>query len=730
MTAQYALPPALAEALANRGYESLTQVQSAVIAPELAGQDLLVSAQTGSGKTVAFGLAMAAELLGEAERLPQADLPLALIVAPTRELAVQVARELTWLYAPAGARIATCVGGMDIRDERKALARGAHIVVGTPGRLSDHIRRESLDTTGVKVVVLDEADEMLDMGFREELEHILEGTPETRRTLMFSATVPKGIAALAARYQRDAVRVMTEGEKRQHGDIEYRALIVAPGDEENAIVNIVRASDSDSAIVFCTTRAAVNKLMSRMGNRGFPVVALSGELSQKERSNALQALRDGRARVCIATDVAARGLDLENLGLVIHADLPRDPATLLHRSGRTGRAGRKGVSALIVAPKARRRVERLLGDARIEASWGKPPSADDINALDDARLLSDPVFATEASPNEADLAARLLAEHGADAIARAFVLKARAGRSAPEELREVDLTPSKSRRERTERDGEPREPREKRGKAERRGFDDAVWVRLNVGRKKNAEARWILPVLCKIGGLSRDDIGAIRINPGDTHVELTREAADRFFGALGDGGTLEKGLRAEPMDGAPRPYEHRDRDDRPPREERKPREDWKPREERKPRARFEDRAPREETEDRSDRPAPYLRKKAYDPDAPRDFSGKKPYKKKSFPDDAPPAARESSPQTDYVQDDRKKPFKGGPKGDFRPDRKGGPKSGVKPHGKPSGKPGKARTEGGWQPPVKGAGKRPKPAAGKPGKPAKGPKKAWKKPPQG
>ncbi|MEZ5998731.1 MAG: DEAD/DEAH box helicase [Hyphomonas sp.] len=679
MTAPVALPPALADALAHRGYDSLTQVQTAVLAPELAGQDLLVSAQTGSGKTVAFGLAMAAELLGGEERLPRADLPLAVIVAPTRELAVQVARELTWLYGPAGARIATCVGGMDMRDERKALARGAQIVVGTPGRLSDHIRRESLDTSGVRVVVLDEADEMLDMGFREELEHILEGTPETRRTLMFSATVPKGIAALAARYQRDAVRVTTEAERSQHVDIDYRALLVAPGDEENAIVNIVRASDSEGALVFCTTRAAVNKLMSRMGNRGFHVVALSGELSQKERSNALQALRDGRARVCIATDVAARGLDLKNLGLVIHADLPRDPATLLHRSGRTGRAGRKGVSALIVAPKARRRVERLLSDAKIEASWGRPPSAEEINAADDARLMADPAFTADMTDADAALAAALIERHGADAVARAFVARARAGRSAPEDLREVDLTPPKARRERSYDDG-PREPREKRGKAERKGFDDAVWVRLNVGRKKNAEARWILPVLCKAGGLSRDDIGAIRINPGDTHVELTRDAAARFFETIGEGGSVEKGLRAEPMDGAPKPYERRERDERP---------------------------------ERADRPAPHIRKK-YDPDAPREFSGKKPYKKKSFPDDAPPAAREPSPQTDYIQDDRKKPYKGAPKGGK----------------KASGKPGKAGAEGGWKPPMKASGKRPKPAAGKAGKPTNGPKKAWKKAPRG
>ncbi|WP_290481971.1 DEAD/DEAH box helicase, partial [Hyphomonas sp. UBA3201] len=296
MTDTPSIPSALAEALAQRGYETLTPVQSSVIEAELDGKDLLVSAQTGSGKTVAFGLAMAGDLLAGADRFEKSDTPLAVIVAPTRELAQQVARELEWLYAKSGARMATCVGGMDMREERRTLARGAHIVVGTPGRLSDHIRRGSLDASNVRVVVLDEADEMLDMGFREELEHILEGTPETRRTLMFSATVPKGIAALAARYQKDAMRITTAAEQQQHVDIEYRALLVAPGDEENAIVNIVRHSDSETAIVFCTTRAAVNKLISRMGNRGFPVVALSGELSQKERGNALQALRDGRAR--------------------------------------------------------------------------------------------------------------------------------------------------------------------------------------------------------------------------------------------------------------------------------------------------------------------------------------------------------------------------------------------------------------------------------------------------
>ncbi|TMV47262.1 DEAD/DEAH box helicase, partial [Thioclava sp. BHET1] len=202
-----------------------------------------------------------------------------------------------------------------------------------------HIDRGSLDMTEIRAVVLDEADEMLDLGFAEDLEFILGAAPEERRTLLFSATVPKGIEALARQYQRDAVRIQTASESKQHVDIDYRALSVAPADRDNAIINLLRFYEAQLTIVFCKTRAEVSHMQARFHNRGFSVVALSGELSQTERMHALQALRDGRARVCIATDVAARGIDLPGLELVVHADLPSNSETLLHRSGRTGRAG-------------------------------------------------------------------------------------------------------------------------------------------------------------------------------------------------------------------------------------------------------------------------------------------------------------------------------------------------------------------------------------------------------
>ena len=218
---------ALSSALIARGYAAPTPVQAAVLSADPA-RDLIVSAQTGSGKTVAYGFALAGPLLGEAERFARAAAPLALIIAPTRELALQVARELEWLFAGAGGVVATCVGGMNVREESRTLSRGAHIIVGTPGRLRDHLERGNLATTDLRAVVLDEADEMLDLGFRDDLEEILDQVPTERRTLLFSATLPKPIQALAKRYQRNAERIQVGSAAEAHGDIDYRAVRVAP----------------------------------------------------------------------------------------------------------------------------------------------------------------------------------------------------------------------------------------------------------------------------------------------------------------------------------------------------------------------------------------------------------------------------------------------------------------------------------------------------------------------
>lgn len=538
--------PALKIALSKRGYTKLTPVQEAVIAPNLMDTDALVSAQTGSGKTVAFGLALASTLLGDKEKLAFADKPLGLVIAPTRELALQVKKELDWLYQEAGATIISCVGGMDARSERRALERGAHIVVGTPGRLCDHIRRNGLDVSDLKAVVLDEADEMLDLGFREELEFILESTPEERRTLLFSATVPTAIAKLAKRYQRDAVRVKTVMEEKQHVDIEYRVLTIAPREQENAIINVLRYYEADNALVFCNTRASVNRMMARLHNRGFSVVALSGELSQTERSHALQALRDGRARVCIATDVAARGIDLPKLDLVIHAELPTNPEILLHRSGRTGRAGRKGISALIADAKAKGRAQRLLRMAKIEAMWAAPPSVDDVIQRDEERILADPALSEPERADEEDFVNRLLAGFSQRQVATAFLRLSKAGKSAPEELQEVQTQAPKQRSF-----DEPDRSNTGRGRGDRRDFAESVWVSLSVGRKQNAEPRWLIPMICKSTGLTKSSIGSIIMQQDETFVEFNADHADALFATIGKNKTLERNIRVKQLDGAP-----------------------------------------------------------------------------------------------------------------------------------------------------------------------------------
>jgi len=593
----------LVRALAERNYHQPTAVQTAVLADEAAGRDLLVSAQTGSGKTVAYGLAIADNLLGSAERFEQGAAPLALIVAPTRELALQVQRELTWLYQYADARVVSCVGGMDPRREQRELAQGAHIVVGTPGRLCDHLRRGRLDVSALRAVVLDEADEMLDLGFRDDMEFILEATPDTRRTLLFSATLPRGIVALAKAFQQHALRVEVAGDEGGHADIEYRALRIAAGDVEHAVVNVLRFFESPSTILFCNTREAVRHLQTALLERGFSVVALSGELTQNERTQALQALRDGRARVCVATDVAARGIDLPNLDLVIHADLPNDPEIMQHRSGRTGRAGRKGVSILLVPPARRRRAELLLNLAGIDAVWGTAPTADEIRRLDHERMLKDALFSQETTADDLALAQALLAERSAEEIAAALARLYRSRLPSPEDLLDPGQSAGRSREDRGRDAHGPRSddrvaaPRARPGKSSARHVmaEGSVWYRAAIGRKKNAEARWLLPMICRRGGIEKQDIGAIRILDTTTEFEISQRVADSFAARIRRP-DKEDNIRIEPLADAPQgqaPAPAEKRPHHPPRRETgdpgrgaqwkdKPREDRPPQEHREP----------------------------------------------------------------------------------------------------------------------------------------------------
>ncbi|AKK20306.1 DEAD/DEAH box helicase [Candidatus Liberibacter africanus] len=530
------IPRVIGDALSERGYVNLTSVQEAVLNPDLREKDVLVSAQTGSGKTVAFGLSLAPDLLAGKDRFGPAGAPLALAIAPTRELAAQVGRELEWLYAKTGVVVAVCIGGVNLHHERRDLQKGAHIVVGTPGRLCDHIRGKSLNMSHLRAVVIDEADEMLDLGFRDDIEFILNSSPKKKRMLMFSATISPAITVLAKNYQKDAVRVNIISENRQHSDIDYRAVLVASSDRDNAVVNILRYYDAKNAIVFCSTRASVARFTKVLAEHLFQVVALSGELSQQERSNALQVMRDGRARVCIATDVAARGIDLPDLELVIHAELSSNPDNLLHRSGRTGRAGRKGISIFVIPQNMQRRAERLFKEANVSVVWGSTPSVESIVERDYTRVLQSPVLLDPIQGDEKKMIDALLEKHDAQTIAAGFLRIHRAGLCAPEEVRSISLNSYKDH-------GDYKNS--KFGRNSRDNFKNSSWFSLSIGSKQKAEARWLIPMLCRSSGISRQSIGAIRVQPDQTFIEISTEGADLLRRSV----KLEKGINVKYLDG-------------------------------------------------------------------------------------------------------------------------------------------------------------------------------------
>ncbi len=568
-------PAPLLRAISARGYTDPTPVQAAVLDPALRGRDLLVSSRTGSGKTIAFGLVAAREMLPEGEEtLPAARGPLTLVVAPTRELAMQVSVELAWLLAETSARVTTCVGGTDMGRDLRNLRAGAHVVVGTPGRLVDHLERKALKLDGLRTLVLDEADEMLDMGFREELERILRDAPKERRTLLFSATIPSGIEALARTYQRDAARVAATPPRQAHQDIEVRAHLIAAREREHAVVNTLRMADAQSAIVFCGTRDSVNHMHANLVERGFSAVALSGELTQSERTRALKALRDGRARVLVATDVAARGLDLPDVGIIIQADLPQNAEVFQHRSGRTGRAGKKGISVLLVPAGSQRTAERMLTAASVRATWSPVAGPEEVRAKDRARLLIDlDQLARDPADDDLELARALLKERSPEELAAALVKVRRGELPAPEELPLSALVRETARKPAAKRSAPAASARShapsaasstpktnfaaaasrahaappaaahgSKARSHEPLKDGSVWFRVNVGRSQNADPRWLLPLICRRGGVVKNDIGQIRIQADETRFQISNAAAKRFEASAGKPDTKDKNI--------------------------------------------------------------------------------------------------------------------------------------------------------------------------------------------
>ncbi len=364
------VPAGLGTVLAERGFTELTPIQTAILNPDIADRDLRISSQTGSGKTVALGLVVAeevAEAVNLVNRGPVRARPSVLLVAPTRELAVQLTEELSWLYKPLGATVVSLTGGTSIGIDFRELKRDPQVLVGTPGRVRDHLERGSLLLDRVRVVALDEADEMLAMGFEEEVSAILDATPEDRRTHLVSATFPARVRSVAARHQRDSLMIAGTAPGESNSDIDYRTMVVAANQRLSVLVNVLLMEPEAKTLIFVRTRLDTTGLADALADLGFAARPLSGDLNQRERTSTLNAFRRGQTPILVATDVAARGLDVQDIAQVIHVDLPENSEMLTHRSGRTGRAGRKGRSLIFVPPRAVRRVDFMLRDAGIHA---------------------------------------------------------------------------------------------------------------------------------------------------------------------------------------------------------------------------------------------------------------------------------------------------------------------------------------------------------------------------
>jgi ATP-dependent RNA helicase DeaD len=540
------LHPLVAGAIAQKGFSEATPVQSLVVAPEHAGRDLLVSSRTGSGKTLAFGVLIADNLLAPEEdsKVPRIQgAPRALVVAPTRELANQVGRELEWLLRPAKVKIATCTGGTSVVGDLRALRARVDVVVGTPGRLLDLHKRGVLNLAGVATLVLDEADEMLDLGFQEDLEYLLGHAPAERRTLLFSATIPSAIARIASKYQKNAVRVDArgKGDSRKHEDITFEPMAVQTGDRLGAVINIILCGGTQSrAIVFCRTRDRVAELHEHLTRMGIRASAIAGDRAQNERDRALAALRNGDVQVMVATDVAARGLDLPDVDRVIHGDLPDNEDSLAHRSGRTGRAGRKGTSFVIAESRERRKAERMMHMLGVKAEWKSAPDQNDVRRHLEGLIFDDlmKVHAAQTAPPEPT-------DETAKPAKAAKAQKAQTPPTLPTELLERLRTQMSDSDILTMLLGREmaRMPTgyaitpvivsqdKPRPAVTREQFQSAVVFRVSAGHEQRVEARWLLPTICDRGGITKNEIGAIRIGKSSSVFEIAPRAAGAFEAA-------------------------------------------------------------------------------------------------------------------------------------------------------------------------------------------------------
>ena len=513
--ADLGLAPGVLRALKDVGYETPSAIQTATIPSLLAGRDVVGLAQTGTGKTAAFALPILSRL-DVTQRNPQA-----LVLAPTRELALQVCEAFEKYAAHLrGVRVLPVYGGQGYGVQLSALRRGVHVVVGTPGRIMDHLDKGTLDLSELTYLVLDEADEMLKMGFAEDVETILAKTPVAKQVALFSATMPAQIRRISAKYLRDPEEITVRTRTTTSAGTTQRYLVVSPGQKIDALTRILEVENFEAMIVFTRTKGQTETLAERLRARGHAAAAINGDVVQAQRERTVEALRSGRLDVLVATDVAARGLDVERVSHVVNFDIPADTESYVHRVGRTGRAGRTGDAISFVTPRERPMLATIEKATRHPLTPMALPSVDDVNATRLARF-DDSITAALDRPAEIsqfrDIVGHYVAHHDVPEVdvAAALALVAQG---------ETPLLLSADRDEPVPR-GDRLADRGKRPSGAdrpRRGGSGAprVTYRIAVGRRQKVEPRQIVGALANEGGLSRGDFGAIAIKIDHSLVEL------------------------------------------------------------------------------------------------------------------------------------------------------------------------------------------------------------------
>lgn len=513
------LDDAVMKALKDVGYETPSAIQAATIPPLLAGRDVVGLAQTGTGKTAAFALPILSRLD------PSQKTPQALVLAPTRELALQVC-EAFEKYAShmRGIHVLPVYGGQGYGQQLSALRRGVHIVVGTPGRIMDHLDKRTLDLSELKYLVLDEADEMLKMGFAEDVETILADTPSDKQVALFSATMPPQIRRISSQYLNDPEEITVKTKTTTSANITQRYLMVSYPQKVDALTRILEVENFEGMIVFTRTKNETETLAEKLRARGYTAAAISGDVAQAQRERTVGQLKSGKLDILVATDVAARGLDVDRISHVVNYDLPIDTESYVHRVGRTGRAGRTGAAISFVTPRERRMLASIEKATRQPLTEMKLPSVEDVNATRLTRF-DDAITAALADPAQIgifrDIVAHYVEHHDVPEADVAAALAVVAQGDTPLLLDpDVEPEPRFSREDRDRPDRGARERGERDDRGPRRGGGPRTTYRISVGRRHRVEPRQIVGALANEGGLRREDFGAIQIRPDFSLVEL------------------------------------------------------------------------------------------------------------------------------------------------------------------------------------------------------------------